>query len=230
MSNLLSYPIHSFLILSIFIPFLTGIFCWKRIDPRFHAFIIYLGIGCVMEVSGEVLLLTNHYTRTSHRISNIIYLWLDAILLVNWLLRFGFTEKTRISKIQFGLILAGLMTMLLDYLLFGYDTYRLYLMHFLFTGVIIFLIIQLLVNMPRHAELIPFRRSLNWILIPLLISEIVFVFIVLFSFVTPIHHELQGIVSNIRIGFVLLNFFGYLSYSLALIWAPKRITFLSTSY
>jgi hypothetical protein len=103
-------------------------------------------------------------------------------------------------------------------------------MHFLFTGVIIFLIIQLLVNMPRHAELIPFCRSLNWILIPLLISEIVFVFIVLFSFITPIHHELQGIVSIIRVGFVLLNFIGYLSYSLALIWAPKRITFLSTSY
>lgn len=230
MSNPWFNPILNFFSLSILIPFLIGIFCWKKIDPRFHVFIIYLGLGSAMEILSDILYHTNHYTRTTHHLSFIIYSLLEAFLLVQWLLRFGFAEKIQIKRIFNRLMIACLVTMLADYLLFGYNTYRLHLMDFLYSGVLIFFTIQLLVNIPRHAQLITFRRSLNLILIPLLVYEVVYMFIVLFSFLTPILIEINGIVTYTRYVFITLNFLGYLSYTLAFLWAPKRTKFLYTSH
>jgi hypothetical protein len=230
MSNPWFNPVLNFFVLSILIPFLTGIFRWKHIDPRFHVFIIYLGLGSAMEVLNMVLYHTNHYTRTTHHLSFIIYTSLEAILLVQWLLRLDFIDKIRIKKVLYCLVLAAMVTIIVDYLLLGYDTYRLHLMSFLFQGILIFFTIQLLVNIPRHADLYPFRRSLNLILIPLLISEVVYVFILLFSFITPLLPKLFGIVSYTRYVFITLNFIGYLSYTMAFLWAPNRIKFLSTSH
>lgn len=217
-------PIHNFFVFSIFIPFLIGLFCWKRIDSRFHVFIIYLGIGCVMELLSTVLYHTNHYTRYTHHISAITFAYLEAMLVSRFIL--SFNDQSKINKFQYYLTLTTIAVLLLDYQLFGYHTYRRYLTDFLFLIVLIFLNLRLLVNTPRFAELRPMKNSIKLITIPMLLYFIGFLFIVLLCFVEPILELKKGFIAYSRYIYAIFNFLGYISYSLALIWAPKRITFL----
>jgi hypothetical protein len=224
MSNPWYDPIHNFFVFSIFIPFLTGLFCWKRIDTRFHVFIIYLGVGCAMELLSTVLYHTNLYTRTTHHISNIMYMFLEIMLLSRFIL--SFSNQSNINKLQLYFALAAFAVYLLDFQIFGYNTYRRYLMDFLCEILMIFLTLQLLVKAPRFTELKSLQISLKLISIPMLLYFIGFLFIVLLCFIAPILELRQGYIGYSRSIFVIFNFLGYISYSLALIWAPKRITFL----
>jgi hypothetical protein len=226
MSNPWYDPIHNFFVFSIFIPFLTGLFCWKRIDSRFHVFIIYLGIGCVMEVLSTVLYHTNHYTRYTHHISVITFAYLEVMLVSRFFL--SFTDQSIINKFQYYLTLTTIAVLILDYKLFGYHTYRRYLIDFFFGIILIFLSLRLLVNAPRFAELRPMQKSLKLITLPMLLYVVGFLFIVLLCFIEPVLKLKKGDIGYSRSIFVIFNFLGYILYSLALIWTPKRITFLPT--
>jgi hypothetical protein len=213
-----------FLTHAIFIPFLIGIFKWKKIDSKFHPFIIYLGMGCLAEFLGYSLRTNDLLTPIVSNTKNFLYSWLAGLFLLEFIFRFNQSQNSRSIQLIFTVICWLIFG--IEYFILGLDQYR---ASFVGVFTLIFLIyfeLDLIIKVVHHTHLRFNKKGLFFILLPMLFFDIFYLIFSILCFYTD-HYKIDTLLSNLQFGYIIYNFFTYLLYSIAFLWFSKQINYLS---
>lgn len=212
-----------FLTHSIFIPFLIGIFKWKKNDSKFHPFIIYLGLGCLAEFLGYSLRTNDLLTPIVSNTKNFLYSWMAGLFLLEFIFRFNQFKNSRYILLIFTVICWLIFG--IEYFILGLDQYRASFVEVFSQIFLIYFEIHLIIKLVHHVQLRIHKKGLFFILIPMLFFDVFYLIFSILCFYTE-HHKIGTLLSNLQFGYIVYNFFTYLLYSIALLWFSKQINYL----
>lgn len=199
-----------FLNLSILFPIIVWVVRLQNINEVYNLFIVHLFFGLL----NEIIHLTIH-SNTISTTSSLVYYFLETQCILYYLLYWS--EFSSFFKKIFHIVFLVLLT-INALLLFNVNGYIFYWLYMIILFTIIVLGIKTLVK-------VKIDISQKLIIIPIIVYSIYYIVLnVLMAFLFS--KTTQALFIKLYDVIAIINFLSYISYSLALLWAPKKEKYL----
>jgi len=196
----------------IIIPFLIGVFRYKSISKEYYLFLVLLFFGFINETIQSTLV-SNYY----RGLFSMIYAFIDAQCFLVLFLRWRSFDRSTIINYQILFFFISLVGFLLKLNSTGISIEW---SHKIQTAILVIFATPILTQ--KNSE---HARSQKLIIIPFIVFSVYYIVLNILMYFL-FNKSTQALFIDLYSIITIINFLSYISYSFAIIWAPKREQFL----